>query len=252
MCIPRTNDLKSTPLRKVCLNRDFRREYIHIYRTAEDSTAGVCPTCWGFCGREFCSSDIAVPSILGPRVSERCKGFSFNRFNTCHIPHPQSLLCVFFLAVLYLAPRLVYSTTRFDVSKPIQAASVISRMPWSNFLESKTEDYMYCSRFAHPFLLEKSVTNVLFSSLLYTWGPAHDLLTLLAHGSLTVSEGVFWDSFEHQKKVHLCCSRACVCRTKGTQLSSCEVFGFWEKHWNFLFNAGTTQTPVTTFDKTFF
>ena len=156
MCIPRTNDLKSTPLRKVCLNRDFRREYIHIYRTAEDSTAGVCPTCWGFCGREFCSSDIAVPSILGPRVSERCKGFSFNRFNTCHIPHPQSLLCVFFLAVLYLAPRLVYSTTRFDVSKPIQAASVISRMPWSNFLESKTEDYMYCSRFCSPvFIGEK-------------------------------------------------------------------------------------------------
>lgn len=193
MCIPRTVDLKSTPLRKVCLNRDFRREYIHIYRTAADSTADVCPTCWGFCGQEFCSSDIAVPSILGPRVSERCKEFSFNMPRLPHsTPSHTHRVCCVFSSWLYFV--------------------------WLQGLYIPPQDSMFQSPYRRHLSLRGCHDRIFWNPRLKIICTAHDLLTLLAHGSLSVSEGVFWDSFEHQKKVHLCCSRACVCRTKGTQL----------------------------------
>ena len=146
MCIPKTQDLKKYIPAKSVPEPGLSprvREYTyvgmlrilhpkcvqHVDDSVAESFVAVILRCWAFYGRGFQSG---------------AKGLVQQA--TSHTPE-SVVMCFFFLAVLFLAPRLVYSTTRFDVSKPIQAAPVISRMPWLNFLESKAEVLLtICSR----------------------------------------------------------------------------------------------------------
>jgi hypothetical protein len=168
-----------------------------------------------------------VPSILGPRVSERCKEFSFNM---PRLPHPtpshtHRVCCVFssclyfvWLQGLYIPPQ--DSMFQSPYRRHLSFRGCHDRIFWNPRLKIictahglLTRFYFYC----------RKVSPMYFSVLYCT---LEVLLTICSRCLLTVRSRFLRGSFE----ILLSTKKKCTCVVPGrvyvAPKARCEVFGF--------------------------